>query len=166
MTDVTSRVSLPYILPGQAQKEMFHNEALLRLDIIVAALVEEEPGNTPPAIPTPGFAYLVGTSPTGAWVGQAANIAAYDTTGWRFVAPLEGWSVWVRSLDLTATFVDGAWETGLLKASRLVIGNNQVVGSRAAAIANPVGGSVIDSEARSAIGSILTMLRGHGLIAS
>lgn len=165
MTDVTSRVSLPYILPGQAQKEMFHNEALLRLDIIVAALVEEAPGNTPPAVPTPGAAYLVGTSPSGAWAGQAANIAAYDSTGWRFVAPLEGWSVWVRSLDLTATFVDGVWETGLLKASRLVIGNNQVVGSRAAAIADPVGGSVIDSEARSAIGSILTMLRGHGLIA-
>jgi hypothetical protein len=28
MADTTPRFALPFILPGQAQKELFHNEAL------------------------------------------------------------------------------------------------------------------------------------------
>jgi hypothetical protein len=40
----------------------------------------------------------------------------------------------------------------------------QVVAGRAAAISGPSGGSVVDVEARSAIGQILTMFRQHGLI--
>lgn len=166
MTDATPRLMLPYIVPGQAQKEMFHNEALLRLDIAVAASVEGLPADSPPPAPVAGQAYLVGTSPTGAWAGQPTRIAGFDESGWRFVTPLEGWSVWIRSLELTATFVNGAWETGWLKASRLIIGSDQVVGSRAAAIADPTGGTVVDAEARSSLASVLAALRTHGLISS
>lgn len=32
MTDTSARFALPLILPGQAQKEIFHNEALALLD--------------------------------------------------------------------------------------------------------------------------------------
>lgn len=41
----------------------------------------------------------------------------------------------------------------------------QVVGSQQAAITDPSGGTTVDSEARTAIGSILTTMRNHGLIA-
>jgi hypothetical protein len=39
-----------------------------------------------------------------------------------------------------------------------------VVGSRATAIADPGGGSTVDSQARTAVGQILAALRQHGLI--
>lgn len=42
----------------------------------------------------------------------------------------------------------------------------QVVGARAAAIADPAGGTVIDSEARTAVAGMLSAMRQHGLIAS
>ena len=32
MPETSPRFALPYILPGQAQKEIFHNEALAMLD--------------------------------------------------------------------------------------------------------------------------------------
>jgi hypothetical protein len=41
-----------------------------------------------------------------------------------------------------------------------------VVRARQPAIPDPTGGTVIDGQCRAAIGSILAMLRTHGLIAS
>ena len=38
--------------------------------------------------------------------------------------------------------------------------------NRAAAIANPTGGAIVDAETRSAIGLILAALRQHGLMAT
>ncbi|HEY5458050.1 MAG TPA: DUF2793 domain-containing protein, partial [Sphingomicrobium sp.] len=61
---------------------------------------------------------------------------------------------------------DGAWESGIVRAEEVQIGGLTVVRQRQPAIANPTGGTVIDAECRTAIGSILTMLRTHGLIAS
>jgi hypothetical protein len=106
----------------------------------------------------------VATSPTGAWAGKALNLAAYTAGGWRFIVPVEGTSAFVRSSSVGATFRGGAWELGILRGSNVTIGGQQVVGARATAIAAPSGGSVVDAEARSAIGQILTMLRQHGLI--
>lgn len=45
------------------------------------------------------------------------------------------------------------------------VGNIKVVGSQQATILNPIGGSTVDAEARSAISSIITALKNHGLIA-
>ena len=45
------------------------------------------------------------------------------------------------------------------------VGNTKVVGSQQATILNPIGGSTVDAEARSAISSIITALKNHGLIA-
>jgi len=106
----------------------------------------------------------VATSPTGAWAGKPLNLAAYTAGGWRFVAPIEGVTTYVRSSSVWATFRSGAWELGVLRGSNVTISGQQVVGGRAAAIPGPSGGSVIDVEARSAVGQILTALRLHGLI--
>ena len=62
---------------------------------------------------------------------------------------------------------DGSgWVSGVLTASSLKIGGVQVVGNQIAAIADPTGGAVIDSEARTAIGFVLEGLRAHGLIST
>lgn len=163
---VTPRLNLPFLSAGQAQKEFTHNEALQTLDAIVAGAVEEPPRTAPPTSPSVGACYIVAPSPTGAWAGKSQFIAAYTSGGWRFVAPLEGMSAYVRSTGVWATYQSGAWELGIVRGTSVVIGGQQVVGSRSSAIASPSGGTTVDSAARSAIDQILTAMRQHGLIES
>jgi Protein of unknown function (DUF2793) len=160
------RLALPFLSAGQAQKEFFHNEALQTLDIIVAAAVEDGPVDTPPPSPALGACYIVGSAPTDAWAANPFALAGYTSGGWRFVAPPEGLTVYVKSQELWASFRAGSWETGLIRGSSVVIGNQQVVGSRAATIPSAAGGTVVDNEARATIDLVLDAMRQHGLIES
>ena len=147
----SARLSLPFLVPGQAQKEFYHNEALQTLDLLIAAALEEGPRDDPPASPTIGACYLVGSSPTGSWEGRSKSIAGYTSGGWRFIGPQEGVSAYVKSSGQTANYREGAWE---------------IVGGRLGPISSPAAGSNVDVEARAAIDQILTALRQHGLIES
>jgi hypothetical protein len=160
----TPRLALPFIVPGQAQKELFHNEALQVLDAVVSAAVEGLPLATPPVSPAVGSCHIVGASPNGAWSGQAGKLAAFTSGGWRFVAPFDGLEATVRISGSTAVYRNGAWEIGKLRGSEVAVDGLKVVGAREPAIAAPAGGSTIDLEARAAIGAILAAMRDHGLI--
>jgi len=163
--EATERLELPLIIPGQAQKEVVHNEALALLDAIVAGAVYGVAINDPPTAPVPGACYIVGPQPTGGWLGKADYVAAFSPAGWRFVAPVIGMSLIVQSTGLAAAYGATGWEVGKVRASQLIVGGTQVVGSQQAAIASPAGGATVDSEARAAVGQILLALRTHGLIA-
>jgi hypothetical protein len=160
----TPRLGLPFLSPGQAQKEFFHNEALQSLDAIVAAAVEEPPRTSPPASPTLGSCYIVGSAPTGVWSGKTQCLARYTSGGWRFASPFDGLTAYVRSTSTWATYRSSAWEVGMLRGASVVIAGQRVVGSRGSAISSPSGGSTVDSQGRSAIDQILTAMRQHGLI--
>ena len=95
MQDLSPRLSLPFILPSQAQKHVTHNEALTRLDIAAQLAVEGVDAATPPAQPEAGQVWALGPAPTGDWAGQAGMLAAFVNEAWLFVAPGEGW----RALD-------------------------------------------------------------------
>lgn len=163
---VSPRFSFPLLTVGQSQKEITHNEALHALDIALAACVEEPPRATPPASPTVGSGYIVAASPTGAWTGRTGAITCYTMGGWRFVAAVEGLTVLVRSTGTFAVYREGSWDVGTLTAAKLVVAGQQVVGSRANAIASPIGGTVVDVPCRDAVSQILMALRQHGLIAT
>ena len=81
-----------------------------------------------------------------------------------FARSVEGMTVFVKASAQPATYRAGTWEYGQLRGSSLILGGQQLVGGRGAAIASPSGGATIDSEARTAIGLILVALRQHGLI--
>lgn len=162
----TDRLSLPLLVPGQAQKELSHNEALQLLDVVVAAAVEEPARNDPPSAPNPGQCYIVGDTPSGDWSQHGGQLAAFTGAGWRFVAPAIGASVLVKTLGTSATYGVGGWELGTIRADRVMVDGNQVVGARSAAVADPAGGTVIDAEARAALIGILSALRQHGLISA
>jgi hypothetical protein len=130
----------------------------------VGAAVEVLPLATPPASPALGACYIVAASPTGAWAGKAQYLAAFTSGGWRFIAPVEGMAAYVKASATWAAYRQGAWEIGVVRGSSLMLGGQQVVGSRAAAIAAPSGGTTVDSQARTAIGLILAALHQHGLI--
>lgn len=165
MSDQTARLALPFIAPGQAQKELFHNEALARIDAALQASVVAAGLDTPPDAPAPGQCWIVGTAPTGAWSGQADALAAWTDGGWRFVAPFAGMTVWLASDSLAMIHDGSVWTTGILRAAAIMIGGVQVVGARQAALASPSGGAIVDNEARTAVSGVIAALVAHGLIA-
>lgn len=162
----SARLLLPFLVPGQAQKELFHNEALQQLDVLVQTVVEGSVTDAPPAIPTLGKIYLVGPAPSGAWQAQPNALAAWTSGGWRFVSPFEGLRVAVRQTGQTASFRSGSWLIGIIDVASVRVNGVRVIASQTPAIASVSGGSVLDVQARAALEAILTSLRGHGLIAS
>lgn len=126
--------------------------------------MEEAPRSEPPASPQVGATYIVAPGATGAWAGQDLCLAGFTGGGWRFVSPRDGTLAYVVSTSVWAVFRGGAWELGSLRGDNVLVGGEQVVGPRAAAIPAPAGGSTVDAEARAAIGQILSAMRGHGLI--
>lgn len=163
---VSSRLGLPFLVPGQAQKDFFHNEALQRLDMLVQPAVEGLPSDEPPPSPREGALYLVGEEPSGDWSGQAFAIACWTEGGWRFVEAQEGMEVWNSAQRTSARFVSGNWHFGIVTGSKVEIGGHQVVGPQLAAIPTPAGGTSVDQQGREAISAILDALREHGLIAT
>ena len=158
------RLALPYIQPGQAQKELTHNEALAAVDLVLAASLDGLFVNQPPTSPVIGACYIIGGNPTGAWAGHAHALVGFATGGWRFVTPVEGMTALDKASGRFVIYYQGAWEVGQLRGDVLILNGEQVVGPRLAAVADPTGGTVIDSEARAAIAAMLSRLRDHGLI--
>ena len=109
MPDDTPILSLPLILPAQAQKHVTHNEALRLLDIVVQLAVQRRDRTTPPATPTAGDRFIVADGATGSWAGKDGRIAAFWGGTWAFVPPVDGWTARVLDEDLTVVYRDGGW---------------------------------------------------------
>ncbi|MEA3061867.1 MAG: hypothetical protein QOJ94_1648 [Sphingomonadales bacterium] len=164
MAEATARFALPFLIPGQAQKELFHNEALAVLDCALEAAIEGPPQASPPPSPAEGQCWIVAAGATGDWSGKAGCLAAWTSGGWRFVAPPAGMSVWNKADAFSMRYDGTGWSGGELVGSSLRIGGVQVVGERRAAIASPSGGTIIDAEARTALNAVIAALMSHGLI--
>lgn len=160
----THRLALPLLHAGQAQKEIFHNEALAALDFMVQPVVQSIDDSAPPQTPVPGQCHIVGADATGAWAGAASKLACWTPGGWRFAEPFEGMSIWWIG-NGPVRFEGGEWRVGVVTARKLVIEDQQVVGAQGEAVALAQGGTVIDVEARTAIAAIVDRLASHGLIA-
>jgi hypothetical protein len=95
MSSPTPRLAFDLIDAAAAQKHVPHNEAILKLDVLVAGAVKDRDLAAPPGSPAEGDTYLVAASPTGAWAGQAGKIAYRIDGGWRFYAAAIGLSLWI-----------------------------------------------------------------------
>lgn len=166
MDEATDRLGLPLLAAGQAQKEVFHNEALALLDLAVQACVVAVGRDTPPTSPAFGQCWIVGSTPAGPWAGHTCSLAGWTQGGWRFVAPWPGMSAWDQASSQLVRFDGGTWSTGPVSGDRLMIDGVQVVGPRQPAVARPAGGATVDVEARAAIAEMLATLASHGLIAA
>ena len=163
MTERSARFALPFILPGQAQKEAYHNEALTALDGLVHAAVEGGALAAPPAAPQPGQCWTVAAGASGAWAGQDARLAAWSAGGWRFLVPVAGMKAWDKAAGYWRHWAGTSWSDGKVPAAGLTVAGQQVVGQRVAAVPSPSGGTTIDAEARSAIAALIVALKSHGL---
>ena len=164
MSDASPRFSLPFILPGQAQKELFHNEALVIVDTLLHTAVESNALASPPPAPLPGRSWIVADAATGAWTGRAGEIATWTEGGWRFIAPADGLAVWDKATATRLHWTGTSWSSGELSATKIVVAGLQVVGARQPAVPSPSGGTIIDAEARGALAAVIVALRSHGLI--
>jgi hypothetical protein len=165
MADESSRFALPFLQPGQAQKEVFHNEALARIDTLLHATAESVVDD-PPSSPTSGQCWIVGTSPTGLWDGQAGALAGWSEGGWLFIPPREGMMLWLADIELWARHDASGWIIGDIPAQSVSVGGLQVIGGQQAPITDPAGGATVDSEARATLTALLVAARAHGLIAT
>ncbi|QYU66697.1 DUF2793 domain-containing protein [Leptolyngbya sp. 15MV] len=141
----SARFALPFLFAGQAQKEFFVNEALARLDLLLHPAVEGE-RTAPPDTPGEGQCWLITEPAEGDWHGHAGMIAGYVGGDWTFLAPSPGMRLWDRSTGQALCRMEDQWR-------------------RADEPAAPVGGAIVDSEARAAIVNLIASL-GHAGIFS
>lgn len=165
-TDMTPRWGLPLLFAGQAQKELFHNEALTRIDMLLHGQVQSADLGEAPATPSIGECWIVGADASGEWAGQQGAVACWTEGGWRFAPAAAGLALWVVDRGYAMHHDGAAWRSGACRSDGLYVNDVRVVGDRMGAIGNPSGGSVIDGQARAAIDAILNILRAHGLIAA
>ncbi|MDZ4096271.1 MAG: DUF2793 domain-containing protein, partial [Paracoccaceae bacterium] len=109
MPDVSTILSLPLILPSQAQKHVTHNEALRILDVAVQLAVLNRTQSAPPALPALGDRHIVAVGAAGVWAGHARDIALFTAEGWQFHTPLPGWRAHVLDEGQTAVFDGSGW---------------------------------------------------------
>ncbi len=143
-TSASPRFALPFLFAAQAQKEFFVNEALARIDGLLHTAIEGET-NTPPTTPQDGQSWIVGSAPTGAWAGQAGKLACRQSGNWLFAAPTSGMRIYDAATGQQLIF-DGAWQ-------------------RAAPVTAPIGGTTVDTQARTAIAGLISALVAAGILA-
>lgn len=109
MSDDTPILSLPLILPAQAQKHVTHNEALRILDVLVQLAVTDRTRTTPPASPVEGDRHIIAAGASGVWADRAGQIACYWGGAWLYLIPQAGWTARVLAESLTVAWQGGAW---------------------------------------------------------
>ncbi len=109
MTEQTTHLALPYIMPSQAQKHVTHNEALQRLDATVQMVVQSETA-TPPEDAQEGDCHLIAAAASGEWAGKAGLLAFQQDDAWLYIAPRHGWRAWFAADNRLKVFHLGAWQ--------------------------------------------------------
>lgn len=141
----TPRLELPLLFAGQAQKEVTVNEALTCIDFLLHGAIEGE-RKDPPSNPLTGTMWLVAQAGQGDWLNHDGELAGWSEGGWRFVKPRAGMRLYDKENGAFRLFTQ-SWELFSSPAS-------------------PVGGAVIDSEARQAIAQLFSVLAKQGIFKS
>jgi len=89
----TPQLALDVLSEGQNGAESIVNDNSYRLDALCQLSVKDRT-NTPPGAPVEGDRYLIGAAPTGVWAAQANKVAWY-VSGWKYLAPKQGFRAWV-----------------------------------------------------------------------
>lgn len=75
-------------------------------------IVVEDTLNTPPGSPTTGKFWIVGSVPTGAFVGHGADLAYWTGSAWAFMDPADGWTVFHKANGFLVSYISGSWLGG------------------------------------------------------
>ena len=141
-TSTTPRLNLPVLFPGQAQKEFYVNKAHAILDAIIHPVIEGMATEAPPS-PAEGEGWIVLAPAQGDWADHDDTIATFTAGEWLYTPPTQGMQVFDRVASRRMFYMNGWIE--------------------AAEPTSPNGGSVVDTEARTAIEQIIGALRQIGV---
>ena len=104
----TDNLAITLVEQSQSQKEVTVNEALVALDALMNTGVIDQDLTAPPGSPANGDLYIVASGGTGDWSGHDNEIAWFNQV-WKFIAPAEGLTLWVRDEDALFTWNGSAW---------------------------------------------------------
>ncbi len=147
MTEMSARFALPFIQPGQAQKEIAHNHALARLDALVHLRIVSDTEAAPPATPALGDCWIVPPAAAVAWGMPAHAVAAWTETRQIFA--------WFDGLSWR---LDGWPVAGILTSAGAMLRGARLPMTR------PSGGTHVDAEARAVLNALIDAMEQHGLI--
>jgi hypothetical protein len=110
--DQTPNLSLPYLVPNQAQKHVTLNESLRRLDALVQLSVISRSTAAQPGMPDAGDRFILPTGASGdAWGGaEVGTLVAWEDGAWALVVPGEGWRAWIVDEGVEVVFHEGDWQ--------------------------------------------------------
>ena len=94
------------------------NANLRAIDTLMQSRVLSSALDTPPGGAAEGDAYVIPSSASGAWSGQASKIARWSVAGmvapgWEYYTPKVGWIVWDILAALPMRYTATGWESGL-----------------------------------------------------
>lgn len=128
--EVSYNLSMPLMMPAQAQKHITHNEALMVLDALVQLSVISKSQSSPPAAPSNGDRYIVPVGAASQWKGPENSIASFSNNGWVFYTPQAGWLVWVSQGNEGLIWQDNAWKpSGIASSKKDMLGINATANS-------------------------------------
>lgn len=142
----TGRHQLPLLTVSQAHKEVTHNEALVLIDALLHLSVESALSAPPLADDSDmGKCWLIADISSGSWANKSGQIAIWIGGSSRFLAPHAGMRLWNKSTGRQNMYIMDQW-------------------MNPGKIPNPAGGTVVDSEARAVLASILQYFRSIGIL--
>lgn len=111
MSDQTTNLQLPYVMPAQAQKHVTINESLSLLDALVQTGVESRQLSIEPVSPADGAVWICPAGKTGAAWGAYTDgaLAVYRDGAWSQLIAREGWRVWLKDERRSVVFSGAQW---------------------------------------------------------
>lgn len=113
----TTQLGLPLVQASQAQKHVTVNEALARLDGLVALTIQSQSVATPPPVASDGTAYAVPVGAVNEWAGQGGKLAVARNGGWDFASPNRGWRSFILDEGMQAIHDGANWRSGMATLS-------------------------------------------------
>lgn len=157
----TPRLHFPLIASGQTQKDVTHNEAILAIERVTSVTVTSRSVITPPTAPPEGAVFIVPAVATQTWGQPAGMMMHWHVDGWQLMLPHDGQVVLLADEGVMLVHRQG-WQS-LWPVLGLEVGGRAVLAAPPSAIAPPSGGGTVDSQARDAIASIISLLVQQGL---
>ncbi len=111
--DWSPKLDLPYILSGQAQKHVTHNEAISLIDCLVQMTVKSADTATQPEHVSEGDMYILPDQMTGSkWEHMSpASLAVYTGGAWKEIIPKIGWICAVVDTSSLLMFSSEGWQS-------------------------------------------------------
>lgn len=96
----SSLLEITELAGTQEERSVTVNEAIAKLEAVgLGPTCKDVMLDTPPGSPSEGDTYIVGAAPTGAWSGQALDIALYYNGSWRFMPARPGLIAYAENED-------------------------------------------------------------------